>query len=460
MTLVPEIRIRKLNDAEIRSDQRYVLYWMVASRRLQWNYGLQHAVKLANQQQLPILILEALRCDYEWSSARMHQVFIHGMQDNEQSAVDRGLRYMAYLEPEPGAGKGLLEALAEDAAAVVTDEYPCLFVPKMQKAAANQLEQRWACPLYSVDSNGIVPLQMPEKTFARAFDFRRFFQKNALDCLADHPVADPLDSLHDTTRVQIRSEITERWAPADLSTFGSQKLNQFPYRESVDPVAEFRGGPSTAQKELSAFLRNRLSRYDEGRRDLDNCSTSGFSPYLRFGHLSSHQIVHDVLQSESWEPGKLKQKVTGSANGFWGTSEDAESFLDELITWREVGYNMSARNDDYDQYDSLPEWARTSLKEHQSDKRPSVYTLEEFEEARTHEELWNAAQRQLVEEGRIHNYMRMVWGKKILHWSKSPQEALEIMIHLNNKYAIDGRDPNSYSGIFWILGRYARIRNC
>jgi deoxyribodipyrimidine photo-lyase len=143
-------------------------------------------------------------------------------------------------------------------------------------------------------------------------------------------------------------------------------------------------------------------------------------------------------------------------NGFWNLGVNAEAFMDQLMTWREIGFNMCARQDNYDRYDSLPDWAKKTLKDHAKDKRPYVYTLEEFESARTHDSLWNAAQRQLVAEGRIHNYLRMLWGKKILHWTQSPQEALEVMIHLNNKYALDGRDPNSYSGIFWVLGRYDR----
>ena len=133
-----------------------------------------------------------------------------------------------------------------------------------------------------------------------------------------------------------------------------------------------------------------------------------------------------------------------------------QSFLDELITWRELGYNMCAHRDDYDQYESLPDWARKTLEEHESDRREFCYEQSEFESATTHDKLWNAAQNQLVSEGQMHNYLRMLWGKKILHWSESPRAALATMIELNNKYALDGRNPNSYSGIFWVLGRYDR----
>lgn len=451
MTATPRIRLRSCNAQEVDSSGRYILYWMIAARRTGWNYGLQHAVELANQNDLPLLVLEALRCDYQWSSARMHRVFIQGMQDNAEAMHQKELRYYAYLEPKKAAGKGLLEALAEDAAAVVTDDYRCIFVPRMLEAAAEKLSK----PLIAVDSNGIVPQNLPEKTFLRAYDFRRFFQKHARDCLAERPAADPLSQLNNRTRVALPASITDRWEEADLSTYSDEKLGRFPYQEDVSPV-DFQGGPRAAEKALRHFIRHGLERYDEDRRNLDRPSTSGLSPYLRFGHLSSHQAVAEVLENQSWSPDQLGEKATGSSSGFWGTSEDAESFLDELVTWREVGYNMCATTRDYDQYDSLPEWARESLEHHASDERPTVYSLEEFEHSQTHDDLWNAAQTQLRRDGVIQNYMRMVWGKKILHWSRDPREALRIMIHLNNKYAIDGRDPNSYSGIFWVLGRYDR----
>ena len=136
--------------------------------------------------------------------------------------------------------------------------------------------------------------------------------------------------------------------------------------------------------------------------------------------------------------------------------ESSEAFLDELVTWRELGYNMAAHRPDYRDYASLPEWARSSLASHREDPRQYLYSVEQFEQAETHDPLWNAAQTQLREEGVIHNYLRMLWGKKILEWTKSPEEAAEVMIELNNRYALDGCDPNSYSGIYWCLGRYDR----
>jgi deoxyribodipyrimidine photo-lyase len=199
-----------------------------------------------------------------------------------------------------------------------------------------------------------------------------------------------------------------------------------------------------------------LSAYDELRNHPDEEATSRLSPYLHFGHVSVHQVFRALAKQENWSARNLKQPATGSRSGWWGLGPSAEGFLDELITWREVGFNMAWQRDDFETYESLPEWSKATLAEHAGDRRPHLYTLEQFERGQTHDPLWNAAQAELVREGRIHNYLRMLWGKKILEWSPSPQEALQVMIELNNKYALDGRDPNSASGILWVLGRYDR----
>jgi deoxyribodipyrimidine photo-lyase len=161
------------------------------------------------------------------------------------------------------------------------------------------------------------------------------------------------------------------------------------------------------------------------------------------------------MESQQWHHGKLS-KPNGKTNGFWGVDSNAEALLDQLCTWREIGFNMCWRESNYDRYESLPGWALQTLAAHAKDKRPQLYSLEQLEQASTHDPIWNAAQRQLVLEGKIHNYLRMLWGKKILQWTPEPELALKWMIELNNKYALDGRDPNSYSGIFWVLGRYDR----
>ncbi len=207
---------------------------------------------------------------------------------------------------------------------------------------------------------------------------------------------------------------------------------------------------------MDEFLSGRIDRYAEQRNHPDADAASGLSPWLHFGHVSTHQIFDELAKNEGWAPDRPATKATGAREGWWGMSANAEAFLDELVTWRELGFNMCAHRADYDQYESLPEWARETLEAHESDPRPHLYSLKQLESSETHDPIWNAAQTELRETGRLQNYLRMLWGKKILEWSATPRDALATMIELNNKYALDGRDPNSYSGIFWVLGRYDR----
>lgn len=453
MTLktVPEIRVTAVNDQSICNDGDYVLYWMTANRRTRWNYSLDRAVELCIELGKPLLILEALRCDYRWASDRLHRFVIEGMADNKAMLADLPVRYYPYLEIEPGAGKGLLESLAEKACVVVADEFPCFFLPRMVSAVGKRLNVR----LEQVDSNGILPLRLACKAFSRAYDFRRFLQKNGRDWLQQAPKKSAFVGVELPAAPSIPRPILERWPEATDKQLSAENLSVYPIDHDVR-VAEFSGGRGAAEAALDQFLNDRLARYAEQRNQPSSNAASGFSPYLHFGHLSAHEVVAAVLDSESWSPANLSEKNKGAREGWWGLSSNAESFLDELISWREVGYNFCFHNENYDQYESLPDWSRKTLEEHADDEREHLYDLDQFETAGTHDFLWNAAQRQLVKEGRMHNYLRMLWGKKILHWSASPQAALETMIQLNNKYAVDGRNPNSYSGIFWVLGRFDR----
>lgn len=453
MSTIPSLRVRAMNDESASDSGEYVLYWMISFRRSNYNFSLQRAVEWGQQLKKPLVILEALCCDYPWASERLHRFVIEGMVDNAECFNKRTVYYYTYLEAEQGAGKGLFRALASRACVVVSDDFPCFFLPRMLKAASRQTPVKFEV----VDSNGLLPMRAAEKVFARAFDFRRFLQKELLSHLAEVPKKNPLSRTKLPVLKALPSEFAKRWPranPADLLS-NREYLSSLPIDHDVQQVRT-RGGSVAAQKTMRGFLRDRLSVYDSDRNLPERKATSGLSPYLHFGHLSAHQVFEELTSLEKWTPAKVSDKSNGSSSGWWGTSLAAESFLDELITWRELGYNMSWQRADYDQYASLPDWAQQTLAEHASDPREYVYSLDEFESARTHDQLWNAAQQQLVREGRIHNYLRMLWGKKILEWSVSPRDALTTMIELNNKYALDGRNPNSYSGIFWVLGRYDR----
>jgi len=450
---VPEARIRACNQETVRPEGNFVLYWMIANRRANWNFSLERAVEHALELGKPLLILEALRTGYRWASDRLHNFVIQGMADNAAQFESTPASYYPYLEFEDGDGRGLIEALAEDACVVVTDDFPCFFLPRMIAATADRLPVL----LEAVDSNGLLPMRITDRVFTRAHDFRRHLHKTLKPHLEEFPQEDPLDGIELPQLEELPEKLRERWPRADVEQYASNSdtLSDFAIDHSV-AVTSTTGGSKTAANVLQTFLTEKLPLYGEKRNQPELDVSSGLSPYLHFGHISAHDIFRQVTASDDWSLDSIAEKPTGSRSGWWGCSETVESFLDELITWREVGFNMCALDDNYESFDSLPGWAQETLAEHADDERPSVYSLEEFEEAATHDELWNAAQNQLVREGKIHNYLRMLWGKKILHWTESPQDALQVMIELNNKYALDGRNPNSYSGIFWVLGRYDR----
>ena len=447
MSNVPETRISACNEAPVRPERDYILYWMIAARRPQFNFGLQRAIELAVLHGKGLVVFEPLRCDYRWASDRIHQFIIDGMQSNARAFAEKTVLYFPYVEPNRGAGKGLLQALAKRAVCIVTDEFPCFFLPHMVEMAGANLD---VC-LEQVDSIGLYPLHAADREFTVAHSFRRHLQKELPPHLGQMPLPDPMSGVA-LPNVALTPEVLEQWDSVDIA----EGLASLPIDHDVAPGA-FTGGHEAGRENARRFVNEKLSAYDVDRNHPDEDVASGLSPWLHFGHVSTHELFSLVAEHEDWTPAKLAEKPNGKRNGWWGVSEPAEAFLDELITWRELGYQWCHRHpEDYDCFDSLPDFARTTLTRHAADKRPYVYTLQQFEDAETDDEVWNAAQRQLVIEGRIHNYLRMLWGKKILHWTESPQQALEFMIHLNNKYALDGRDPNSYSGIMWCLGRFDR----
>jgi len=455
MTLisVPEIRIRCCNSAPVCPDGRFVLYWMIAFHRATWNFALDRAVGWAERLGKPLVVLEALRCDYPWASDRMHSFVLDGMAENASRFEGTGVLYYPFVESEPTEGAGLLREMAAHASVVVTDDFPCFFLPRMVASAAQQVPVR----MEAVDSNGLLPLRATDQAFSTAYAFRRFLQKTLPLHLMEFPKTNALANATIPAANGVPREIAARWPQVSRSLLNADCgcLAKLSINHSVPRVLA-RGGTSTAQALFREFAENKLDRYPEERNEPDRNVASGLSPYLHFGHISVHQIFSEIKRHEGWSPEQLALRATGSRTGWWGVSRAAEAFLDQLITWRELGFNFCSHRKDYEQFDSLPEWARKTLRRHARDERPHVYTLSEFEGASTHDPLWNAAQTELLREGTIQNYLRMLWGKKILEWTPSPAKAFEIMVELNNKYALDGRDPNSYSGIFWCLGRYDR----
>lgn len=450
---VPSVRIRTLACQPVNGSGGYVLYWMIAHRRIGWNFSLERAVEWAVELRRPLLVFEALRAGYPWASDRLHRFVIDGMADTARALQGTpGVAYEPYVEPNADAGKGLLAALAQDAAVVVTDDYPAFMLPRMVAAAARQLPVR----LEAVDSNGLLPMRLPDRAFPTAYAFRRFLQEALPAHLTGRPSPTPLQALPPLPVPKVKADILRRWpSPARDLMAGTSSLASLPVDHVIAPVAQ-QGGSRAAAVALSRFVDQHLSAYGRTRNRVEDDVTSRLSPYLHFGHISSWEVVATVLAREGWV-GCTGRGARGAKEGWWSVSPAAEAYLDQIVTWRELGFNMCVKHPDtHEAFDSLPVWARATLGKHEADRRAYRYDLDAFERGATHDPLWNAAQGQLRQEGRIHNYLRMLWGKKILEWSATPRDALAVMIALNNKYALDGRDPNSYGGIFWTLGRYDR----
>lgn len=433
-------RLAAANDRPVKSGD-YVLYWMVAARRTTHSFALDHALARSRELDRPLVVFEPLRAGYRWASDRMHAWVLAGMADNARAFAKAGITYLSYVEPAPGEGRGLLAALAKRACVIVTDEQPGFFLPHMIAAAA-----KLDTLVETVDGNGILPLRAMGRAFTTAASFRRHLQKTIAPYLGMLPRA--------SLRVHASAKDADVSGAIMRSWRSETRLAKLPIDHAVAPVAG--GGARAGAKQLARFLADGLHRYHEDRNDPDRDPSSGLSPYLHFGHVGSHEVVTRVWADAEWDPSRIAPRVTGSREGWWGLPAPHEAFLDQIITWRELGYGWCFYRPDYDQYDALPAWARATLAKHAKDPRPHRYTLAQLDAAETYDPIWNAAQRQLRDEGTIHNYLRMLWGKKILEWSASPRAALAAMIELNNKYAVDGRDPNSYAGILWTLGLFDR----
>jgi deoxyribodipyrimidine photo-lyase len=448
---VPTARIRAANAAPMRTSRRHVLYWMTAARRLTSNFALERAIEAARTLDRPLLIFEALRCDYPWASDRLHRFVIEGMAAQAAALARSQVAYYPYVEPAVGRGRGLLSALAASAALVVTDDYPCSFLPAMLARAASRLDVR----LEAVDSNGLLPVRTAGRTFEAARSFRAYFQRSIRDVIAGWPAPITFRGLPEAT---VPAAVTRRWPETSRNDLRhpDRLLRTLPIDHTVGAAATGGGAPS-AHRRLRRFVETQLDRYADDQRHPDLDGTSGLSAYLHFGHLSTHEIFEAVMAHEGWTSRRLGASGGGRRDGWWGVGPGAAAFLDQLVTWRELGFNASATQPErYATYAAIPAWARQTLTRHRRDRRPYRYSADALRTAATHDDLWNAAQRQLVATGWMPGYLRMLWGKKILEWSATPQAAFDVMAALMNRFAVDGRDPVSYSNYAWIFGRYDR----
>ncbi len=449
-TKVPASRIRALNEHPLNRRGDFILYWMVAARRTRWNFALQYAVDLCVELDVPLLILEPLDVNYPWASDRLHRFVLDGMAANRAACRRSRAAYYPYVEPAPRRGAGLIAALSRYACAIVTDTFPAFLIPRITRAAAGESAVR----VEAVDSNGLIPLSAHGRAFTTARSYRAFVQRELRPHLREFPVEHPLRALPRGRATALPLAIAKRWPVATAVLDRHAPLASLPIDHTVPP-APIRGGEPAGRRRLAAFVESELARYGRAHSHPDAEGTSRLSPYLHFGHVSAHEIFSAIMTAERWTTRRLSARGGGAREGWWNVSDSANLFLDQLVVWRELSFNGCEWIADYSAYPSLPQWARDTLETHVGDPRQH-YPFETLDAAATADPIWNAAQRQLIEEGWFHGYLRMLWGKKILEWAPDPPTALAWMESLMNRYSLDGRDPVSYASFGWVLGRYDR----
>jgi deoxyribodipyrimidine photo-lyase len=418
-------RVRRLNDGPVREGGDYVLYWAQANRRADSNHGLEYAAAEANRLGLPLLVYEGLTFEYPYANDRLHSFLLEAVPEMEGRLQRRGIGYVFYLRRNPSERNDALYRLSGRAAMLVTDDYPT-FLPRRYNAS---VPPKIGVSCVAVDSSCVVPAsRIPTKQYA-AYALRPKIRKLLPECL--RPVERVL--LRQKWRAPLpawRTQVTRDAIPGLLANSSID--------HSVRPSLSYRGGAEAAERHLRHFLRKNLSRYESSRNEPSAHATSNLSPWLHFGHLSPTAVALDA-------------QLYAAEHEF-----SADAFLEELIVRRELAFNHARFADPPDSLESLPDWARKTLSRHDKDRRGSVYTRDEFERAATHDDLWNACQTEMLLRGKIHGYYRMYWGKKIIEWSKSHQDALDTMLYLHDRHALDGRDPNTCTNILWCFGLHDR----
>ena len=409
-------RVRALNDQPIRPGGRYVLYWCRWNRRVESNHALLYAAQLANRMNLPLVCLERLSCAYPTASDRFHTFVLEGVPQMQARVRKLGAGYIFQLPRKKTRSDAHLRAVLAGAASVVTDD--CL-------RATPDIDVQ----LHAVDSSCIVPMsRIPGRSYA-AYSIRPKIRRLLPEFLRPVPAVElrvrcreAFDSLH--------TEVTAANLPGLIAACEID--------HTIHPSTTFRGGRKAAEAALERFLADRLRRYAREKNEPSAHATSDLSPYLHYGHISSLEVALAVREHAR------EHKLI------------ADEFLEELIVRRELAFNFRRYAEPHDTLEALPEWAQKTIASHRHDKRDPLYTRGQFEKAATHDDLWNATQKELLLRGKIHGYYRMFWGKKIIEWSSGAAEALATMLYLHDRYALDGDDPNTHANILWCFGLHDR----
>jgi deoxyribodipyrimidine photo-lyase len=414
--MIQEERIKYLNHKSPKQKAEFILYWMQASQRAVYNHALEFAISQANERKLPLIVYFGLTDKFPEANERHYQFMLEGLKNTQDSLHDKGIEMVIqYASPEIGVSK-----YAQNASLVICDRGYL----KIQNEWRAYVSQHIECPLIQVESDVVVPVEtVSNKEEYSAATLRRKLLKIL------HQYLVPLNE--ETPRID-SSKL--EFNGYDLSD-AAKVVSNLNIDHSVKPVPYFHGGTSEAKKRLEEFISKKLYRYDDLRNDPNKNYVSDLSPYLHFGQISPLYVALQVSRNS-------------------GKAVDA--FLEELIVRRELSMNFAHYNPHYDSYQGLPNWVKKTLSEHKENTREYTYSRGELEQARTHDVYWNAAQREMVITGKMHGYMRMYWGKKILEWTAKPEEAYRTALYLNNKYELDGRDPNGYTGVAWCFGKHDR----
>ena len=457
-----DLRVRTLGPKDPPDDTRFVLYAMTAARRTRWNHALQHAIAEAKRLDLPLIVLESLAIDHRWASDRIHSFVLQGMVDNRTACMYADVTYVPFVETKIGQGRGLMRQLSKHAALIVVDDFPT-YLPSI---VVRRLGEISVCPVHAVDSNGVLPMRTFDRPMRTAHAFRRALQSHVVNHITQPPDPNPLTAAEGLPKLDpsLLDEVFSAtvltpwewlWRVAEGMEVGRHALAQLDIDHEVPPVEGIRGGSHAASNILRRFIDQRLERYAEDRNQPSLDASSGLSPWLHFGHISSAEVVHAVLQAEGWIRRPSPAPMTAAVRD----GGAAPRVRRGSSTRSSHGENSASTSPSTIRCTTATNRFQTGLapvlEAHAGDKRDG-YTFEELEEARTEDEIWNAAQRQLRTDGIIQNYLRMLWGKKILQWAPDPKTAADWMVALNDRWALDGRDPNSYTGIYWVLGRHDR----
>jgi deoxyribodipyrimidine photo-lyase len=415
----PRVTVRR--GGAPRRDGKCVVYWMQRAMRIADNPALDVAIAAGNHLGLPVVVYFSVIPNYPHANLRHYHFMGQGLRDVAADAAERGVGFV--LRRAPGSR---LEGFLEEArAAMLVGDENTLREPERWRQA---LKKKLRIPFWTVDADVVVPSRVFGRTYFLFHHFRPHLERALPGFLAEPENLRPQREWNiEAESYPVERDITEGFAKQD---------------RSVGPVESFTGGAHAAMKRLRQFVDGELAGYEKTRNQPEARGTSRLSPYLHFGNISPVRIALEVRRAV----------VRGNAR-----QSAADSYLNQMIGWRELSVLFVRHNRDYDSWECAEPWARRTLEQHAGDVRARRYSLGELEQAQTHDELWNAAQREMVRHGWMHNVMRMYWAKKILEWAPNPATAFDWAVVLNDRYQLDGRDPNGYAGIAWaIVGKHDR----